>query len=324
MDENEIRKNQNPKADKNFILNVGFLGRFRQLITELSIDVQKNFDAKKMDFFVRPRAPGIYPAVLVFHDWWGLDDYVRSVCLRFAKKGFVAMAPSLYQGEVTNREPIAKVLMRNAYPERVMPVIESYFEKLAAFPFVDSRNVGTVGFMMGGYYSLLAASRLNGISAAAVVYGRFPANILEDLPHINCPVFLASGGLEDWLDQEESTLIGETLTTNKIKTVVRRYDQARQDFMDDLHPQGYDYVSSEDAWKNIFEFFNECLRHKGREEERPIRRRFGKFGGAVIDWLEGFPLGEQFLKLLENASGGEEEEKEPEEPGPKPREEDPD
>lgn len=304
MDEEEIRKNKDPKRDKTFVLNLGFLERFRQLISDLSIDVQKNFDYKKNDFLVRPRAPGVYPAILVLHDWWGLDDFVRSICLKLAKKGFVAFAPSLYEGEVTNREAIARVLMKNADPSQVVPVIESYFEKLMTYPFVNPRNIGAFGFLMGGYYSLLAASRIPELAAAAVVYGRFPGDILDNLSDIHCPVFMASGSLDDWLEREEFNLIGEMLTSGEVKVTKRNYDNVGQAFMDDLHSESFDYVSAEEAWKNIIDFFAANLKRGDLRQDRLAKRRFGQWGG-LIDWLEKSFLGEQLLRLIEAAIGEE-------------------
>ena len=306
MDEEEIKKNKDPNADKTFILNTGFLERFRELISDLSVDVQKNADLKKKDFIVRPRAPGVYPGILVFHDWWGLDDYVRSVCLRLAKKGFVAIAPSLYYGEMTHRESVAKILMKNVNPEKVMEIVEGYFEKLMTYPFVDRRYIGTIGFLMGGYYSLLAAAKIKEIKASAAIYGHFPRSLSDqELSQITNPVFLASGVLEDWLEQEEFNLYSETFKDNKVNISVQKYENVRLNFMDELHPEGFDYGSTENLWKQLGEFFETHLRPVQPKQSR-VKRYFGFLGGGFAKLAED-AIGEKKEKPKENAEEEEEE-----------------
>src|SRR5918999_2500149 len=51
------------------------------------------------------------PGVVVLQEWWGVDDHVRDVCDRFAKEGFIALAPDLYRGETTDQPDEAQQKM---------------------------------------------------------------------------------------------------------------------------------------------------------------------------------------------------------------------
>src|ERR671931_2413645 len=51
------------------------------------------------------------PGVVVLQEWWGLEDHIKSVCDRFAREGFIALAPDLYRGETTTQPDEAQQLM---------------------------------------------------------------------------------------------------------------------------------------------------------------------------------------------------------------------
>ena len=55
-------------------------------------------------YLANPDGDGPFPGVIVVQEWWGLDDHIKDVAGRFAKEGFVALAPDLYHGKVT-KEP---------------------------------------------------------------------------------------------------------------------------------------------------------------------------------------------------------------------------
>ncbi len=60
-------------------------------------------------------AGGTGPGLVVIQEWWGLVDHVRDVCDRFAREGFVALAPDLYRGESTADPDTAGRLMLHAW-----------------------------------------------------------------------------------------------------------------------------------------------------------------------------------------------------------------
>ena len=97
--------------------------------------------------------------VIVLQEWWGLVDHIKDVCNRFAKAGFVALAPDLYHGESTTSPDDAGKLMMAlniAVTERDMRGAIDYLLGLDA---TTGDKVGTVGFCMGGQLSLLRPVR---------------------------------------------------------------------------------------------------------------------------------------------------------------------
>ncbi|MEN8161510.1 MAG: dienelactone hydrolase family protein, partial [Myxococcota bacterium] len=77
--------------------------------TGREIEFQSNGETAR-GYLAKP-ARGSGPGVLVIQEWWGLVDHIRDVCDRFARAGFVALAPDLYRGETTTDPDAAGRLM---------------------------------------------------------------------------------------------------------------------------------------------------------------------------------------------------------------------
>ena len=75
--------------------------------------------------YVALPAAGHGPGLLVLQEWWGLVPHIKSVCDRFARSGFVALAPDLYRGESTTDPDAAGRLMMNLEIERAERVVRS-------------------------------------------------------------------------------------------------------------------------------------------------------------------------------------------------------
>ena len=61
-------------------------------------------------FVASPGDSGKHPGVIVIQEWWGLDDHIKDVARRFAREGFVALAPDLYHGQVATEPDEARKL----------------------------------------------------------------------------------------------------------------------------------------------------------------------------------------------------------------------
>src|SRR5215475_4655422 len=105
-------------------------------------------DKEYNGYLATPEEPG--PGVIVIQEWWGLVDHIKSVCDRFAKEGFVALAPDLYFGEATTEPTRAGELMMQLNIAETATVLERAIEKLLANPKCSTSKVAVVGFCMGG------------------------------------------------------------------------------------------------------------------------------------------------------------------------------
>ena len=130
------------------------------------------------DGYLALPAHGKGKGVLVLHAWWGLHATIRGVCDRLAGAGFVAFAPDLYHGKVTNRIDEAQVLGESLDAR----VDEARAEIASALDFLTSRSNGTgvavMGFSLGGFYAVDVSARApDRIDAVVLFYGTGPADL---------------------------------------------------------------------------------------------------------------------------------------------------
>ncbi|KAA3628964.1 MAG: hypothetical protein DWQ09_06250 [Proteobacteria bacterium] len=105
---------------------------------------------------------GTGPGVLVLHSWWGLNPFFKELCDRFARAGFVALAPDLYSGKVATTVAAAKALRAQATASRRTPAYKmliAAIEHLSHHAAVTAPGIALVGFSMGGHWALWLAQR---------------------------------------------------------------------------------------------------------------------------------------------------------------------
>ena len=114
------------------------------------------------------------PGVLVLHAWWGLNETIRAFCRRLAEEGFVAFAPDLYHGKVTDKIDEAESLVGALDANHVQ--VEAEVAEAALF--LNERagqgdeGLAVIGFSMGAYYALqLAEADPEHIRSVVLFYG---------------------------------------------------------------------------------------------------------------------------------------------------------
>src|SRR5918997_2796671 len=127
------------------------------------------------------------PGVVVLQEWWGLVPHIKDVCDRFAREGFVALAPDLYHGDVARSPDEAGKLMMALNIEQTEKDLRGAVEYLLSHEATTGDSVGTVGFCMGGALSLYAASKNERVGACVVFYGIHP-KVVPDFEHLRAPV----------------------------------------------------------------------------------------------------------------------------------------
>src|SRR3954464_9206031 len=104
-----------------------------------------------------PSGKGPFPAIIVIHEWWGLNDWVKEQASKLAEQGYVALAVDLYRGKVADNPELAHELMRGVPEDRSARDLRSAFDYLAAQSNVKKDRIGSIGWCMGGGYSLKTA-----------------------------------------------------------------------------------------------------------------------------------------------------------------------
>jgi carboxymethylenebutenolidase len=193
-------------------------------------------------------------AVVLIHEWWGLNDHIKDIADRYAAEGFAAIAPDLYRGKATKDKEEAGSLMQNLGTEDGLNTIQMAIEKAQEAYGVE--KVGITGFCMGGTFALRAACELENIGAAAPFYGDVPDEFtLKDL---KCPVIFVSGTKDQWINPEKVGELERIAGENFLPIESLKYD-ADHAFFNNTRPEVYDETAAKDAWAKVIAFFNKNL-----------------------------------------------------------------
>lgn len=193
-------------------------------------------------------------AVLLVHEWWGLNDQIRTMAAEFARQGYVALAVDLYDGKVATGPEDARALMSATRPEEATDTLSSWLGWLRAHQAVNDR-VATVGWCFGGGWSL-NASIAAPVDATVVYYGNV-ARKAEDLVKLNGPV-LGHFATRDGFINSDMVAGFEAEMKKAGQVAIVHWYEADHAF---ANPTGarYDAEDTQLAWTRTLEFLKANL-----------------------------------------------------------------
>lgn len=206
-----------------------------------------------------PAGKGPFPALIVIHEWWGLNDWVKEQASKFADEGYVALAVDLYRGKVATTPDLAHELMRGVPEDRAQRDLRAAFHYLAAQPNVKKRRIGSVGWCMGGGYSLDVALLEPALAAAVINYGHLATDPAK-LKKIKAPILGNFGGQDRGILPEDVKKFQQALTTLGKKQDIKIYPDAGHAFENPNNQQGYRAEDAADAWKRTLAFLADTLK----------------------------------------------------------------
>ncbi len=122
-------------------------------------------------YLALPDGPGPHPAVLMVHEWWGINAEIAELADRMAEEGYVVLAPDTYRGRTTRLIPRAIYLRVTVDEARVDGDMLAAYEHLAGLPEVDAERIGVLGFCYGGGVALRHGTLNPAIAATINLYG---------------------------------------------------------------------------------------------------------------------------------------------------------
>jgi carboxymethylenebutenolidase len=195
------------------------------------------------------------PAVIMIHEWWGLNDNIRAMADRLAGEGYIVFAVDLFNGNVATTPGEARVLMMEAV-ENPEPLHENI---RAAFDFVTETagapRVGSLGWCFGGGWSLITAQLFPGeLDASVIFYGQVTDD--EDaLRPIDTPILGLFAENDAGIDTASVVAFRQALERLRKNYEVHIYPGVGHAF---ANPSGgnYDAATAEDAWRRTIEFLD--------------------------------------------------------------------
>jgi carboxymethylenebutenolidase len=206
-----------------------------------------------------PSGNGPFPALVVIHEWWGLNDWVKEQASKLADQGYVALAVDLYRGKVATTPEMAHEIMRGMPEDRAKRDLHAAVEFLKAQPNVKKDRIGSIGWCMGGGYSLEVALQEPTLAADVINYGRL-ATDLDALKKINSPILGLFGGQDRGIAPDDVHKFEQTMKQLGKKVDVKIYDDAGHGFENPNNKDGYRAADTADAWKRTTDFLASTLK----------------------------------------------------------------
>ena len=209
-----------------------------------------------------PEGAGRKPAIIVIQEWWGLNEFVKRKADELAKKGYVAFAPDLYRGKVATDPDTAHQLMRGMPEDRAMRDLTSAFDYLRSRDDVDAARIGSVGWCMGGGYSLALALARPKLAGAVVYYGRLVTDD-EKIKSLAPPLLGNFGGQDQGIPPETVREFARKAKTLGKNVDFKIYPEAGHAFASANDPKVFRADDAKDADARADAFLTKVL--KGRK-----------------------------------------------------------
>jgi carboxymethylenebutenolidase len=204
-------------------------------------------------------AEGGLPAVLVFHEWWGLNANIKSMADQLAGQGYVALAADLYGGRVADQPDAARSLMEQALQDR--DALGQNLRQAHAYlkEQIKATRVGTIGWCLGGALALRAGLLLADQVDAVVIYYGHVGSDPDELKALKAPVLGLFGGADQGIPVESVRQFEQTLKTLGKPAEIHVYDGAAHAF---ANPSGGNFKAdaAADAWQKALAFLAEHLK----------------------------------------------------------------
>jgi carboxymethylenebutenolidase len=206
-----------------------------------------------------PSGKGPFPAIIVIHEWWGLNDWVKDQASKLADQGYIALAVDLYRGKVADNSDMAHELSRGLPEDRAERDLHAAFEYLASQSNVKKDRIGAIGWCMGGGYALDVALQEPKLAAAVINYGHL-ATDPEALKKINAPILGNFGGQDHGITPDDVHKFEQSMKQLGRKVDVKIYDDAGHAFQNPNNKTGYRPDDTADAWRRTVEFLASYLK----------------------------------------------------------------
>ncbi|WP_426491180.1 dienelactone hydrolase family protein [Hymenobacter sp. 102] len=159
--------------------------------------------------------------LLVIHEWWGLNDYIKQEAARFAQElpGVNVLALDLYDGQIATDADQAGKLMQGVKTERAQAIINGALAYAG-----PNAKIGSIGWCFGGGWSIQTALLAGPKAKACVAYYGMPEKDVAKLKTLNTDVLFVFAKQDKWINQEVVDQFRKDMAAAKKGLTVKTYD----------------------------------------------------------------------------------------------------
>ncbi len=206
-----------------------------------------------------PEGKGPFPAVILIHEWWGLNDWIKANAKKFADQGYLVLAIDLYRGEVATDQDAAHELMRGLPEDRATRDVQAAFAYLVSRNEVQHNKIGAIGWCMGGGYALQAALVIPELAAAVINYGRLVTDT-EMIDKINCPLLGIFGAKDRGIPVKDIEAFKAACQKADKEVTIQIYSSSGHAFINENNAKAYHAKDAKNAWEKTFAFLEKKLK----------------------------------------------------------------
>jgi carboxymethylenebutenolidase len=222
----------------------------------------------------RPTSGSNHPGVIVIMEAFGLNDHIKDVADRFAREGYIALAPDMYTREGTpDLSDPAKIMDNVVKVMFSVPDSQAMGDLDAGAQFIKGQpdsngKVGAIGFCSGGRYTLMFGCTSKNLDAAVDSAGGFiiqddfpptrPVSPIDMVKDLNCPLFGLFGEEDPNPSPEHAEKLKAELDKHNKAYEMRIYPKAGHAFFADYR-DSYRPVAAQDMWHRVLTFYDKHL-----------------------------------------------------------------
>ena len=210
-------------------------------------------------YLARPEGKGPFPAVLMIHEWWGLNQDVTILADALAREGFIVLAPDALRGDLATSVPAAIALSSRTPKEQIATDLDGAIVFLRNHPDVDASRIGTMGFCFGGRESMRLGIRTDGLAAVVTLYGSSLVVDPEKLGFLGSagPVLGIFGEKDSSIPLREVERFTDALNTVGAESTITVYPDVGHAFVKSSTYQNDEAAGK--AWNQVVDFFKQTL-----------------------------------------------------------------
>jgi carboxymethylenebutenolidase len=212
-----------------------------------------------------PKGKGPFPVLIICHEVFGVHEFIRDLCRRFAKLGFFAIAPDLYyrQGDATKIKEIPEIISKivsKVTTKQVNGDLDATVEYVKSTKHADISKLSVTGFCWGGRATWLYAAHNPKIKSAIAWYGPLvgtspnqPEAPVDIAASLKVPVLGLYGGKDTHITQENVAQMEKSLEKGKSGSKIIVYPDAEHGFFADYR-SSYNKMASDEALRQMLDW----------------------------------------------------------------------
>lgn len=216
-------------------------------------------ESKYQGYLAKPIRAGKYPALILIHEWWGLNGNIESLAEDFAKEGYVVLAVDLYGEPATTDQQVAMRMAWGVTANEALAFenLGHALEYLRADPNVDANRMGSVGWCFGWGWAYQMAKNNLGTRASVMYYGRF--NPKDDLSMMRSDILGHFGEKDTSITINSLNEFQVKLNTLSGTHIVYIYPNAGHGFANEGWAN-YDEAAADLAWQRTIRFLGQTVK----------------------------------------------------------------